>query len=95
MLTTLLILMPLLGNVSGEYICELLVLFNRGENKQASEEIKLFPSLKLSKHEIVWKQHMTFLNQARDDSKRYAVTKAFFAPKGRIDITWNITAIAR
>ena len=41
------------GNVSGEYICELLVLFHRGENKQAAEEIHWFPSLKLSKHEIV------------------------------------------
>ena len=88
--------MPLnLGNVSGEYIYEPLVLFHRGENKQASKEINSFPSLKLDKHEIVWKQHDIFLNRARDDSKRYAVTEAFFAPKGRIDITWNITGIAR
>ena len=35
----------------GEYIYELLVLFHRGENKQATEEIHSFPSLKLSKHE--------------------------------------------
>ena len=63
--------------------------------KQAAEEIHLFPSLKLSKQEIVWKQHMKFLNWARDDSKRYAVTKVFFALKRRTDITWNITAIAR
>ena len=69
------------GNVSGEYICELLVLFHRGENKQAEEEIHSFLSLKLSKHEIVWKQHTTSLNRARDDSKRYAVTKALFALK--------------
>ena len=46
----------------------------------------VFPSLKLSKHEIVWKQHATILNRARDNSKRYAVTKAFFALKGRIDM---------
>ena len=44
----------------GEYIWEPLVLFHRGENKQASEEINSFPSLKLSKHEIVWKQHDIF-----------------------------------
>ena len=50
----------------------------------------VFPSLKLSKHEIVWKQHTTFLNRVRDDSKRYAGSKAFFALKGRTDITWNI-----
>ena len=80
------------------FVTELLVLFHTGENgqnKQAAEEIDSFPSLKLSKHETVWKQHTTFLNRARDDSKRYAVTKAFFALKGRTDITWNITAIAR
>ena len=35
------------GNDSGEYICEFLVLFHRGENKQAAEQIDLF------KHEIV------------------------------------------
>ena len=58
-----------LRNVSGEYICELLVLFHRGENKQAAEKIHWFPSLKLRKHEIVWKQHTTFLNRPRDDSK--------------------------
>ena len=39
--------------VLGEYICELLVLFHRVEKKQAAEEIHSFPSLKLSKHEIV------------------------------------------
>ena len=60
------------------------------ENKQTGEEIHWFPSLKLSKLEIVWKQYTTFLNRARDDSKRYTVTKAFFALKGRTDITWNI-----
>ena len=47
----------------------------------------VFPSLKLGKDEIVSKQHTTFLNKARDDSKRYAVTKAFFALEGRTDIT--------
>ena len=79
------------------FVTELLVLFHRGENsqdKQAAEEIHSFPSLKLSKHELVWKQHTKFLNWARDDSKRYPVTKAFFVLKGRTDITWNITAIA-
>ena len=35
------------------FVPELLVLFHRGENKQATEEIHSFPSLKLSKHEIV------------------------------------------
>ena len=44
-----------------------------------------FPCLKFSKHEIVWKQHATFLNRAKDDSKRWAVTKAFLALKGRTD----------
>ena len=37
---------------SGEYICELLLLYHRGENKQAAEEIHSFPSLKVSKHEL-------------------------------------------
>ena len=32
--------------VSGGYICDLLVLFRRGENKQTAEEIHWFPSLK-------------------------------------------------
>ena len=59
------------------------------ENKQAAEEIHSFPLLKLGKHKIIWKQHTTFLNGAMDDSKRYVVTKAFFALKGRTDITWN------
>ena len=55
------------------FVTELLVLFHRGENsqnKQAAEEIHSFPSLKLSKHEIALKQHTTFLNRTRDDSKR-------------------------
>ena len=43
--------MPL--NFSGEYIGELLVPFHRGENKQAAEEIRSFPTLKLSKHDLV------------------------------------------
>ena len=78
------------------FVTELLVLFHRGEKSQnKQEEIHLFPSLKFSKHKIVSKQHTKFLNRARDDSKRYAVTKAFFALKGRTDITRNITAIAR
>ena len=34
-------------------VTELLVLFHRGENKQAAAEIYLFPSLKLSKNKIV------------------------------------------
>ena len=59
--TTLLILMPLTRKCFGWIICELLVLFHRGENKQAAEEIHSFPSLKLSKHQIVWKQHTTSL----------------------------------
>ena len=49
---------------------ELLVLFHRGENKQAAEEIHSFPSLKL-RH----RQHRHFsVNWAGDDSKRCAVT---------------------
>ena len=90
--TTLLILTPLTQNVSGEYLCEFFVLFHREENKQVAEEIHSFPSLKHSRHKIVWKQHTTFLNPARDDSKRYmyTATKAFFALKGRTDITWNM-----
>ena len=79
--TTVLILMPLTRKLSGKYICELLVLFHRGENKQTAEEINPFPTLKLNKHEIVWKQHTTFFNRARDNSKIYVVTKAFFALK--------------
>ena len=71
----------------GEYICELLVLFHEGENKQVAEEIHSFPSLKFSKHEIVLKQHTTFFYPARDDSKRYAVTKVFFRLKRKTDIT--------
>ena len=73
------------GNVSDGYICELLVLFHRGEDKQAAEEIPSFPSLKLRKRKIVWKQHNTFLNRSRDDSKSYAATITFFALKGRTD----------
>ena len=46
----------------------------------------MFPSSELSKHEIVSKQHTTFLNRARDNSKILAVTKAFFALKGRTDM---------
>ena len=74
----------------------LLFFFYRRENKQEAEEIHSFLSLKLRKHEIVWKQHPTFFNQARDDSKTHAVTKVFLALKGRTDVfTWNATAIAR
>ena len=85
--TKLLILMPLTRKCSGWIHLWLnfwLVLFHRQENKQAAEEIRSFPSLKLSKHEIVWKQHPTSLSRARDDSKRYAVTKAFFVLKGEL-----------
>ena len=39
--------------VLGEYICDLLVLFRRGDNKQAAEEIHSFPLLKLIKDERV------------------------------------------
>ena len=65
---------------------ELLVLFHRGENKQGAEEIHSFPSLKLSKHEIDSTRYFS-VNRAGDDSKRWAVTKVFFALKGRTDIT--------
>ena len=60
-------LLSRLGNVSGEYICELLVLFRGGDNKQATEKIHSFPSLKLSKHEVVWKPHTTFFNWVGGD----------------------------
>ena len=63
--------------------------------KQAAEEIQWFPSLKLSKQESLNTAHNIFWTElARDDSKRHAVTKAFFALKERTDITGNITAIA-
>ena len=64
---------------------ELLVLFHRGENKQAAE-IHSFPPLKLSKHKIDSTRYFS-VNWAGDDSKRCAVTKVFFALKGRTDIT--------
>ena len=35
------------------------------------------------------------MNPARDDAKRYAVTKAFFALKGRTDIASDITVKTR
>ena len=82
--TTLLLLMPLTWKwfrwIRLWTSCS---LSHKGQNKQAAdhEKIHSFPSLKLSKHEIVWKQHTTFLNRARDDSIRYAVTKVFFALK--------------
>ena len=62
-------------------ICELLVLFRRGENKQATEEIHSFPSLKLSKHEIVWKPHTTFFNRVRGDSKKIRCHKSVLCTK--------------
>ena len=49
--------------VWGEYICGLLVLFHRGENKQAAGEINPFPSLKLSRTRNTLKQHTTFLTE--------------------------------
>ena len=54
---------------------------HRGENKQAAEEILSFPSLKLSKHEIVWKPHTTFFNRARDDSKEIHCHKSVLCTK--------------
>ena len=42
------------------YICEILVLFHRGENKQMADEIHSSCYLNLSKHKIVSKQHRTF-----------------------------------
>ena len=85
------VLTLLISNIfSDDCVCKL------RENKQVAEGIHSFPSFKLRKHEIVWKHHTAFLTRARNDSKRYAVTKAFFALKGRTDkCTWNITAIAR
>ena len=65
---------------------ELPVLFHRGENKRAAEEIHSIPSLKLSKHEIDSTRHFS-VNWAGHDSKRCAVTKVFFTLKGRTDIT--------
>ena len=51
--------------------------------------VSISATVSACKHERVWKQHTTFLNQARDDSKRCTVTKVFFALKRRTDITWN------
>ena len=65
----------------GEYIFELLVLFRRGENKQVTDEIHSFPSLKLSKHEIVWKPHTTFFNQVSGDSKKICCHKSVLCTK--------------
>ena len=65
---------------------KLLVLFHRGEKKQAAEEIHLFPSLKISKHKIDSTRDFS-VNWAGDDSKRSAVTKVFFVLKGRTGIT--------
>ena len=77
-----LILMPLTRKCFGLiYICELLVLFRRGENKQVAEEIHSFPSLKLSQHEIVWKPHTTFFNRARGDSKKIHCHKSVLCTK--------------
>ena len=56
------------------------------ENKQAAEEISPFPSLKLTKTKY-FENSTRHFNRPRDDSKRYAVTKVFFAIKGRTDIT--------
>ena len=73
-------------NFSGEYICELLVIFRRGESKQATEEIHSFPSLKLSKHERIRNSLKTAHNifsRVGVIQKRYAVTKALFALKGK------------
>ena len=57
----------------GEYIFELLVLFRRGENKQATEEIHSSPSLKLSKHERTRNSLKTahgIFDRVRGDSKK-------------------------
>ena len=42
----------------------------------------------------LWNSRRLFLNWAREDSRRYAVTVAFFAnyKKRRTDVTWNIAA---
>ena len=72
------------GNVSGEYICELLVLFRRGEDKQATEEIHSFPSLKLSKHERTRNSLKTardIFNRVRGDSKKIRCHKSVLCTK--------------
>ena len=75
--TKLLILMPLTRKCFGWIHLWTSRSFHRGENKQAPEAILWFPSLKLSKHEIVWKPHTTvFLTGLGMIKKRYAVTKA-------------------
>ena len=58
-----------------------------GENKQAAEETHSIPFLKLSKHKIVENHTQHFLTGLGVIQKRYAVTKAFFALKGRTDVT--------
>ena len=61
------------------------LFFSVGEkiNKQLklTEEIHSLPSLKLSKHEIVWKPHTTFLNRVRGDSKKIRSHKSVLCTK--------------
>ena len=69
---TLLILMPLTRKCFRWIQLWLNFLFSFiGEkiNKRLRRSIR-FPPLKLSKHEIVWKQHTTSLNRARDDFQK-------------------------
>ena len=69
------------------FVTELFVLFHRGENKQTAEEIDLFPSLKLSKHEIVWKQHKTFWTELEMILKDKLSQKRSLHLKGEL-ISW-------
>ena len=79
--TKLLILMPLTRKCFGWIHLWTSRSFHRGENKQAPEAILWFPSLKLSKHEIVWKPHTTFFNRARGDSKKIHCHKSVLCTK--------------
>ena len=79
--TPLLILMPLTRKCFGSIHLWTSCFFRRGENKQAAETIHSFPSLKLSKQEIVWKLHTTFFNRARGDSKKIRCHKSVLCTK--------------
>ena len=59
------------------------LFFSVGEkiNKRLRRSIILCPSLKRSKHKIVWKPHTTFFNQARDDSKKICCHKSILCTK--------------
>ena len=64
-------------------------LFSLIVDKQAAEEIHSFPSLELSKHEIVWKQHtqvnygINYIVEGLVEFK-YILTIAFKPASGKV-----------